>query len=333
MVCGQQTVHKPPDHPELPPSLSLSPSLHLFSPLPPLSPCSPSAHPQHTICAVRLLWVCQSPSVLWLEAPLSLRLSSESRTPPRPVDPAAPPWLLAPSSPPWPISPPAPPGSLVPPAPPWSVVDHSPPRGSTPPATPCPSGSVRLFLPSGSTLVLCHSSSTVAFWIPAMVAGDICSALTLRILGVTLAHCLSISASGFTTKCSVAIGQTPGVISPSSTITPPSVSSTVGRHHGCGLGPAWFLLLQVPGLCSLSSFQDSVLHPILHLGCPLFMPALRPPLFPSHIHSFVFLLSPPPSLHLSLWREVEPSGRDCKLSHHRTVLLCFHPSCVHCPSF
>ncbi len=31
-----------------------------------------------------------------------------------------------------------------------------------------------------------------------------------------------------------------------SSMSPPSVSSTVGYHHGCGLGPAVLLLLQVP---------------------------------------------------------------------------------------
>ncbi len=71
--------------------------------------------PQPTICAVGSPQVCQSPSASWLEDPLSPPPASESRTLPRPFNPAAPPWLLAPSSPPWLVSPPAPPGSLVPP--------------------------------------------------------------------------------------------------------------------------------------------------------------------------------------------------------------------------
>ncbi len=178
----------------------------------------------------------------------------KSKPRPQPFDPAAPPWLLAPSSPPWPVSPPAPPGSLVPLAPPWSVFDHLPPRASTPPATPRPSDSVRLLLPSGSTLVLCLSGSTAAFRIPASgsVAWAICSALALRILPIALAHRLSVSTSGSTSTCSATVGRPPGVVSPSSTISPPSVGSTVGRHHGCGLGPAWFLLLQVPHVLSLA---------------------------------------------------------------------------------
>ncbi len=70
------------------------------------------------------------------------------------------------------------------------------------------------------------------------------SALALRILSVALAH--RLSASGSSTTCSAAVGRPPGVISPSSTMAPRSVGSTMGCHHGCGLGPAWLLLLQVP---------------------------------------------------------------------------------------
>ncbi|KAI2649503.1 IgA FC receptor [Labeo rohita] len=103
---------------------------------PPLSPDSPSAHPQPTICAVGSPRVCQSPSASWLEDPLSPPPAFESWTLPRPSDPAAPPRLSAPSSPPSPIGPPAPPGSLVPPAPPWSVVVPPSPQDSTPPAAP-----------------------------------------------------------------------------------------------------------------------------------------------------------------------------------------------------
>ncbi len=120
----------------------------LLLPLPPLSSGSPFAHPQPTICAVKSLRLCQSPSASRLEDALSSPPASESRTSPQSVDPAAPPWLLAPSSPLWPISPPGPPGSLVPPAPPWLVVDHLSHRDSTPPAAPRPSGSVRLLPPS-----------------------------------------------------------------------------------------------------------------------------------------------------------------------------------------
>ncbi|KAI2644719.1 Opioid growth factor receptor [Labeo rohita] len=117
----------PPTHPLLSTSMSV---------WPPLSPDSPSAHPQPTTCAVGSPRVCQLSSASWLEDPSAPPPASESRTPPRPSDPAAPPRLSAPSSPPAPVGPPAPPGSLVPPAPPWSVVVPPSPQDSTPPALP-----------------------------------------------------------------------------------------------------------------------------------------------------------------------------------------------------
>ncbi|KAI2660342.1 RNA-directed DNA polymerase from mobile element jockey [Labeo rohita] len=119
---------------EFPPTLPLLPmSTYVCSPL---SPDSPSAHPQPTTCAVGSPRVCQLPSASGLEDPSAPPPASESRTPPRPSDPAAPPRLSASSSPPSPVGPPAPPGSLVPPAPPWSVVVPPSPRDSTPPALP-----------------------------------------------------------------------------------------------------------------------------------------------------------------------------------------------------
>ncbi|KAL0176632.1 hypothetical protein M9458_028962, partial [Cirrhinus mrigala] len=174
---------------------------------PPSHPHLPSSHPQPSICAVGSQQVCQSPSVLRLEDPLSPPPASESRTPPRPVDRAAPPWLLAPSSPPWPGSPLAPPDSFIPPAPPWSVIDHPVPQDSIQLASPCSSGSVRLLHPFGSSLVLCHSSSTVASRIhaSASVTGATCSTSALRILLISLAHQLSVSTSGSSATCSTAI--------------------------------------------------------------------------------------------------------------------------------
>ncbi|KAL0177499.1 hypothetical protein M9458_026393, partial [Cirrhinus mrigala] len=74
----------------------------------------------------------------------------------------------------------------------------------------CPSGSIRLLHPSASTLVLCLSGSTTASRIHAStsVAGAIGSTLTLRILLLfTLAHRLSVSASGSSTTCSTAVGR------------------------------------------------------------------------------------------------------------------------------
>ncbi|KAI2657363.1 Spectrin beta chain, non-erythrocytic 5 [Labeo rohita] len=141
-------------------------------------------------------------------------------------------------TPPRPDSSLAPPGSLVPPAPPWAVVAvHPAPWDSTSPALPLPSGSVRLLHPSDSILVLCHSGSTMAsqIHVSVSVTGAICSILALRIFLVTLAHRLSVSASGSLVTFSATIGQTPGVVSPSSPMAPPSIGSFVGRHHGCGL--------------------------------------------------------------------------------------------------
>ncbi|KAL0187879.1 hypothetical protein M9458_014978, partial [Cirrhinus mrigala] len=206
-------------------------------------PPAPASSSSSTICAVGSPQVCQSPSASWLEDPLT-----------RPVDPAAPLCLLAPSTLPWPGSPLAPLGSPVPPTPPWSGDDHPASRDSTLPAAPCPSGSVRLLYLFGSTFVLCRSGSTAdsLIHVSSSVAGAIDSTSALRILLVTVAHQLSISASASSTTCSTVIGQTPGVVTPFSSMAPPSVGSTVGRHHGCGLGPVWLLLLQVPAVISLA---------------------------------------------------------------------------------
>ncbi len=234
------------------------PPTRLLLPPPPLSSGSPSARPQPTICTERALWVCHPPLSPWLENPLPPSPASKTRTPPRPIDPATPPLLLAPSSMPWPISPLAPPGFHVHLALPWSVVDNPAPRDSTPPAAPRPSGSVRLLLPYSSTLVLCCSGSTAAFWIPASVsvAWAICSALALWILPEALAHQLFISASGSSTTCSATL------VSPSSSMDPPSIGSTMVCHHGCGLDPTWLLLLQVPPVVSLTpSWVWSTLSP------------------------------------------------------------------------
>ncbi len=116
------------------------------------------------------------------------------------------------------------------------------------PGSLVPSGSVRLFLPFSSSSVLCCSSSTVAFQIPASasVTWAICSTLAVRILLVTLAHRLSVSTSCSSTTSSATIGRPPGDVSPSSYMAPSSIGSTVGCHHGCGLGPTWHRMLQVP---------------------------------------------------------------------------------------
>ncbi|KAL0199212.1 hypothetical protein M9458_007752, partial [Cirrhinus mrigala] len=85
---------------DLPVGMEFPPTPPLLSVWSPLSPDSPSAHPQPTTCAVGSPRVCQLPSASGLEDPSAPPPASESRTPPRPSDPAAPPRLSAPSSPP-----------------------------------------------------------------------------------------------------------------------------------------------------------------------------------------------------------------------------------------
>ncbi|KAL0199245.1 hypothetical protein M9458_007785, partial [Cirrhinus mrigala] len=151
------TCHVIPAWMESPPTLPLLPMS--TSVCAPLSPDSPSAHPQSSTCAVGSPRVCQLPSASGLEDPSSPPPASESRTPPRPSDPAAPPRLSAPSSPSSPIGPPAPPGSLVFPAPPWSVVVPSSPQDSVPLAAPRHSVPPA---PTDSSLPLAQPPSSVA---------------------------------------------------------------------------------------------------------------------------------------------------------------------------
>ncbi len=135
--------------------------------------------------------------------------------------------------------------------------------------------------PSGSTMapssllsaVAHQSTSSAGLPRPSgsnSVAGAICSAMALQILLVALAHWLSVSISGFSTTCSAAVGQHPGVGSPSSTMAPPSVGSTVGRLLGCGLGPAWLLPPSDPPWPLLSS-------PWPLLSSPWLLPPSGPP--------------------------------------------------------
>ncbi|KAI2645558.1 Opioid growth factor receptor [Labeo rohita] len=106
-----------------------------------------------------------------------------------------------------------------------------------------PTGSVDLLPPSGTASILCRSGSAADLRI---------SALALRILGVALDLRLSVSASGSSASGSASVGRPPRVVSLSSTMAPPSVGSTVGRHHGCGLGLLLLLLLRVPPVPSLA---------------------------------------------------------------------------------
>ncbi|KAK2867369.1 hypothetical protein Q8A67_025486 [Cirrhinus molitorella] len=139
----------------------------------------------------------------------------------------------------------------------------------------------------------------------ASVAGATCSALALRILGVALDHRLSVSASGSTSTCSATVGRPHGVVSPSSTMAPPSVGSAVGYRHGWDLGSPWLLLLQLPPVFSPGS-SLRLIHPgpscclpgssllLIHPGPSCLLPG-----------SSLRLIHPGPSCHLLSYRVKE----------------------------
>ncbi|KAL0154792.1 hypothetical protein M9458_049055, partial [Cirrhinus mrigala] len=74
---------------------------------------------------------------------------------------------------------------------------------------------------------------------------------------------------------------------------PPSVDSTLGSHHGCGLGPTWLLLLQVP----LVSVWSTLILPVVSLAPPSIRSALVSPVVSLAPHSIrSALVSPVVSL-------------------------------------
>ncbi len=85
--------------------------------------------------------------------------------------------------------------------------------------------------------------------------------------------------SGSSTTCSAAVGWPPGVVSLSASKAPPSVGSTVGCNHGCCLGPAWLLLLQVPPVVSLTPPVSSLAPP--SVVSTLYSVHRPPPRYPS----------------------------------------------------
>ncbi|KAI2659045.1 Threonylcarbamoyl-AMP synthase [Labeo rohita] len=120
-------------------------------------------------------------------------------------------------------------------------------------------------------------------------------------LSVALDLRLFISASGSFTSCSASVGRPHGVVSPSSTMAPPSIGSTVG-HHGCVLGPARFLLLRVP--------------PVSSLAPPTIVTALDCVFCPYHS-----VFCPPPGV---------PSSAEASSHMDSVFLLFFRPSCLFC---
>ncbi|KAI2656688.1 ATP-dependent helicase brm [Labeo rohita] len=307
---------------------------HNVSTMPPLLPVGPSAHPQLTICAVGLLQVCQSSSASWLEDPSSTPSASESWTPPRPSDPAAPPRLSL--------------SSLV-----STVARRSTsstglhrPFGSAPVcrhptfasglhSSGCvsslrPTGSVELLHPSGT--VLCRSGSAADLWISAsaLVARALGSTLALRILCVTQDHRLSVSTSGSTTTCSASVGPPHGVVSPSSTMAPPSIGSTVGLHHGSSCSSP---LLSPPWLLPPSSPPWTIPSPPWTPSFAL-LPGVRP--MPKPPPKTLYILF---SLFVSARTRLPGGGGNVTpldflvgFSHHFPLQLCmfwFLPHCLH----
>ncbi len=174
--------------------------------------------------------------------------------------------------------------------------------------------------PSGSTMapssllsaVAHQSTSSAGLPRPSgsnSFAGAICSAIALQILLVALAHWLSVSISGFSTTCSAAVGQHPGVGSPSSSMAPPSVGSTVGRLLGCGLGPAWLLPPSDPPWPLLSSpwLLPPSGPPWLLLSSPWLLPSSGPP-WPLLSSPWLLPPSDPPWPLLSSSWLLPPSG-------------------------
>ncbi|KAI2657574.1 Nuclear mitotic apparatus protein 1 [Labeo rohita] len=191
-----------------------------------------------------------------------------------------------------------------------------------------PSGSIGLLLPSSFTSVLCHSGSTMAFRISvyASVAEATCSTLALRILGVTQDRRLSVSVSPPPAPPSVCPLESSAL--PPPWFLPPSAPpwatimavAWVLPGSSCSkslLSSPWLLppsdplrtLLSSPWLLPPSSPPWSPSSTRASSGTD-FLPALRYPLSPSHIYSFVLSLCPPPSLPF-----FSTSGRGGQLSH------------------
>ncbi|KAI2645833.1 Protein transport protein SEC31 [Labeo rohita] len=268
---------------ESPPTLPLLPmSTSVCSPL---SPDSPSAHPDRLASPPPVQWVrpwvCQLPSASGLEDPSSPPPASESRTPPQTLNlrlhhgsqrprlhgrPSvhqlhrAPssfrlrPGGIGPSSPQDSVPTAAPchsvpPPSSVAPAPPRTFGSPPTPRSPEPRAPPWPSG------------------SSVSPWIFGSPSPP--------------------RAPPPAPPPAVPPRSPPGVVSLFSTMAPPYFGSTVGRHDGCGLGLAWLLLLRVPPEFSLAPPSESSPPWTLFI---VLLPEDRPPPEPPPTMTLLFSL-------------------------------------------
>ncbi|KAI2659919.1 Titin [Labeo rohita] len=349
---------------ELPILLPSSSELLNWEEIPPTQPAStlilldavsPSARPQPTICGVGSLLVCPSPT------PLASSLEDPS-TPPQSCDPVAPPWFPASSSPPEPISPPAPLGSLIPPAALWSVVPLTPPRDCTPPAAPRP------FVPPallGSSFPPAPPQSSVALALP-QPSGSPPTPRSPK-PPATPWPSRSSSSPWLIGSPSLAWAPPPPAL-PSSVAPPEALSPSLSRlHRGplswlwpesrlapsapspfcllpgsslCLIHPGPFCLLlgsslhyHLLGPCLSSSSQESVLR--ASSGTDL-LPALRRPLSPSHIHSFLLLLRKqftsvaPNEIYRYLWADGRISLFDSSAALNQ-FLMFNHFSGLHLP--
>ncbi|ROI81827.1 hypothetical protein DPX16_22062 [Anabarilius grahami] len=116
-----------------------------------------------------------------------------------------------------------------------------------------------LALPYSSS-ALVHTSSASVLWHPGSTS-DACHssfALVSEAICIIKSHLLSFCSWGSTTIGFVSIGRPPCVVSQVSTMSPPSVNSTVGYRQGCSLD--LHLAASAPGSSltplSLSSTMD-----------------------------------------------------------------------------
>ncbi len=324
------TIPESPDCHDFLPSLPLPPPLMGCLPFSaPLHPESPSAPLQLYICGVDSLWDCQYPAPPWSEDPQSPPPISETWTPPLPVDPAAPPWLLAPSSPPWPISTSALLGSLVPPDLPWSVIDLPSPRDSTLLALRHPSVLLAL---SGSSISLASHSSSDAL-APPWLSG---SSPAPRSPAPSAPPWPSRSFASPWLYGSLSPlwaplppAPPPSVVSPSSTMTPPSIASTLGP-------PSWLwsgsrlvahgssLRLLLPGSFLNQLCPGSSVCLLLQCSFPPWSPPWSSVCLKALCLPLILLPNLPPSFCILLWREVTPSRRGSSV----TVSVSFDFVCL-----